>query len=77
MDDQLSKECLTISLRCSAQSQQNPLRVRHDSLWESMNSHDYFEPISGENCWLCEYGTQMGLGGANKLYLKLTLTNPG
>ena len=41
------------------------------------NSHNYFEPISGEECWLCEYGTQMGLGGAPKLYLKLTLTNPG
>ena len=41
------------------------------------NSHNYFEPISGENCWLCEFGTQLGLGGAQKLYLKLTLTNPG
>tara|TARA_R110002012_G_C11490218_1_gene596092 strand:+ start:307 stop:747 length:441 start_codon:yes stop_codon:yes gene_type:complete len=37
------------------------------------NSHDYFEPISGEKCWLCEFGTQLGLGGADKLYLYLTL----
>ena len=44
---------------------------------DKQNSHDYLEPISGEKCWLCEYGTQMGLGGAKKLYLKLTLTNPG
>ena len=44
---------------------------------DKQNSHDYMESISGEKCWLCEYGTQMGLGGAEHLYLKLTLTNPG
>ena len=42
---------------------------------EKANSHDYIEPISGEKCWLCEYGTQMGIGGATKLWLKLTLEN--
>ena len=36
-------------------------------------SHDYMEPISGEQCWLCEFGTQLGLGGAEKLYIYLTL----
>lgn len=44
---------------------------------EKQNSHDYWEPISQQDCWLCEYGTQMGLGGAEKLYIKLTLTNHG
>ena len=37
------------------------------------NSHNYIEPYSGETCWLCEFGTQLGLGGAKKLYLYLTL----
>lgn len=40
-------------------------------------SHDYWESISQTHCWLCEYGTQLGLGGAEKIYLKITLTNPG
>ena len=40
---------------------------------EKQNSHDYWEPISQQTCWLCEYGTQMGLGGAPKLYLLLSL----
>ena len=44
---------------------------------EKQNSHNYYEPESEEQCWLCEYGTLMGLGGAEKLYIKLTLTNPG
>jgi hypothetical protein len=42
---------------------------------EKQNSHTYIESISGEECWLCEYGTQMGIGGAEKLYLMLTLDN--
>ena len=44
---------------------------------EKQLSHNYYEPESEEICWLCEYGTQMGLGGAKELYLYLTLTNPG
>ena len=40
---------------------------------EMDNSHNYIEPESGFICWLCEFGTQLGLGGASKLYIYLTL----
>ena len=42
---------------------------------EMANSHNYIEPESGFICWLCEYGTQMGIGGAKKLWMKMTLEN--
>ena len=42
---------------------------------EMANSHNYIEPESGFICWLCEYGTQMGIGGASKLWMKMTLEN--
>ena len=41
------------------------------------DSHWYIDMTTGIKCWLCAYGTDLGLGGAKKLYLKLTLTNPG
>lgn len=44
---------------------------------EKEMSHDYWEPQSQKKCWLCFYGTQLGLGGAEKIYLKMTLSNSG
>ena len=41
------------------------------------DSHYYIDRATGMRCWLCSYGTDLGLGGAKKLYLKITLTNPG
>ena len=41
------------------------------------DSHWYIDRTNGMRCWLCAYGTDLGLGGAKQLYLKLTLTNPG
>ena len=41
------------------------------------DSHWYIDRTTGMRCWLCAYGTDLGLGGAKKLFLKLTLTNPG
>lgn len=39
------------------------------------DAHIYWDPIAEHTAWLCPYGTDMGLGGAEQLYLKLTLTN--